>query len=124
MTLPPVKFKKVQRDEAKALRELLTDYMARQAQDLTHQQSVRFHSAVQEVALIVELYLVLRSKIESRKAHFALSLKPQHAVTLLFACSDGFVQDGSYKSTTALVFINELDQQLKSMNFGTGLQLL
>ncbi|MFP9114327.1 hypothetical protein ACLI1A_10305 [Flavobacterium sp. RHBU_3] len=116
MTLPPVKFKKVKRDQAVELQALLTEYLQLQAQDLTHQQSVRFHSAVQDVALIIELYLVLRTKLESRKPQFSLSLKVQHAVILLFACNKCFLQDGSYKSLTALVFINEIDQQLKSLN--------
>jgi|GEM_PF-4307187 len=125
MKLPPVKFKKVKREEATALRVIALEYLLATQKDLTHQLSVRFHTSVQEAALLAELFLSLRTKLESGKAHFALSINVAQAVTLLFACSAYFKAGvPTYENSVALNFINEIDHQLKSINFNAGLQVM
>jgi len=117
MKLPAVKFSKVTRGHACELQALVVFYMLEQEKDLDHGQlSVRFHSAIQEMALCVELYLVLRKCLESRKEKFSLSLKCEQAVTLMFACCSGYKNDQSYMSTVALLYQNHIDNQLKSIN--------
>ncbi|MFL9844714.1 hypothetical protein [Flavobacterium rhizosphaerae] len=88
MKLPPVKFKNVTKDHTLAL---------------------------QEMAICLELYYELRKKIESGKLKFTFSIKIYQAITLLFACSYGYKEDGEFQSCVALIYQNDLDNQLKNM---------
>ena len=115
MKLPPVTLSKVTREHAVALQVLVLEYMVRQQKDLQHQLSVRYHSALQELSVCIELYLTLRTKIESGKLKFTFSIKAYQAATLLFACSKEYKPDGSFKSHVALIYQNDLDNQLKNM---------
>jgi len=119
MQLPPIKLTKVTREHAKVLQYLVCEYLDEQEKDLQKQASVRFYSALQETALLVELFLILRSKIESRKPKFGLSLKCQQAVTLFFACNHAFkivTDKESYVYHCAQCYLNNLDKALKSVN--------
>ena len=117
MKLPAVKFRKVSKDHVRALQELVVLYLQEQEKDLARQTSVNFFSAIQQAALIMELFLLLRAKIESRSQKLSLSFTCQQAATLLFACCHNFKPGANdYNTLVAMTFINEIDQQLKSIN--------
>jgi len=85
------------------------------------QETTDFMYSVSQVDIASVLWLMFRKKIEVNKVVKTLTLKPSEAVALFNACSNSSViSDDSHTIHVCMMYMNELDEQIKSSYVPTG----
>jgi len=112
--MTPVSLKKVEREEAASLQEMVKVYSSYVEAQITPEMTVKFYDQMLEADILSEMFFLFRNKIEGPHQAFTVTLKAAQAVVLIYAMNHCKNTDNLYASGVITKFWNAIDKDLKS----------
>ena len=112
--MTPVSLKKVDRDEAASLQEMVNVYGAHVKAQINPQLALTFYGDMLEADILSDMFFLFRNKIEGHPNIFTVTLKVSQAVVLIYAMNHCQNTENLFAKQVISKYWNAIDSDLKN----------